>query len=174
MRSSTNLDILRAVGVLAVLVAHMTHCVGGPDHAAYGFVEGIGRFGVIVFFVHTSLVLMLSLDRTASEPAFAARFYVRRAFRIYPLSMLAVIATFVFHLPPNAWSSLHYHPISVPQFISNLLLIQNLTQYPPVLSPLWSLPLEVQMYAVLPILFLVVRSERWPMRMVASFGAAVV
>ena len=38
---------------------------------------------------------------------------------------------------------------------SNLLLIQNLNAVPSgPKSPLWSLPLEVQMYAVLPILFL--------------------
>jgi peptidoglycan/LPS O-acetylase OafA/YrhL len=141
--------------------------------AAYDFVVAIGRLGVIAFFFHTSLVLMLSLDRTAFDPAFAARFYVRRIFRIYPLSILAVTTTYVLRLPPDAWSRLHYNPISIPQLASNLLLIQNVTQHPPVLSPLWSLPLEVQMYVVLPFLFLLVRSEKWRVRLLTCLGISM-
>jgi peptidoglycan/LPS O-acetylase OafA/YrhL len=173
MKPSVNLDVLRALAVLAVLMAHISHCVGGPEHTAYDFVEAIGRFGVILFFLHTSLVLMLSLDRTALEPSFAARFYVRRIFRIYPLSILAVVTTFVLRLPPNAWSRLHYSPISIPQLISNLLLTQNITQHAPVLSVIWSLPLEIQMYAVLPFLFLLVQPQNWRLRLLTCFGIAV-
>jgi len=117
---------------------------------------------------------MMSMDRTASEPAFVARFYVRRAFRIYPLSILAVATVFVLHLPPDAWSRLHYFPIGALQLISNLLLIQNVTQTPPVLGVLWSLPLEVQMYAVLPFLFFMIRSGNWRVRLLLSLVAAVV
>jgi peptidoglycan/LPS O-acetylase OafA/YrhL len=175
MKPSSNLDTLRSIAVISVFVGHLAFCVGvgGPDSAAYTFVEAIGRFGVILFFLHTSLVLMLSMDRTASEPAFMARFYLRRAFRIYPLSILAVITTFVLQLPSNAWSRLHYDPISIPQLLSNLLLVQNITQHPPVLGVLWSLPLEVQMYFVLPLLFLLVRSGNWRMRLLTCLGIAV-
>jgi peptidoglycan/LPS O-acetylase OafA/YrhL len=116
---------------------------------------------------------MLSLDRTATERAFAARFYVRRAFRIYPLSILAVTTTFVLHLPPNAWSRPHYDAIGISQLLSNLLLVQNITQQPPVVDPLWSLPLEVQMYAVLPLLFLLVKSENWRLRLLICLGFSV-
>jgi peptidoglycan/LPS O-acetylase OafA/YrhL len=172
MKALSNLDVMRSSAVVAVFAAHATHCIGGPQHAAYTFVEAIGRFGVILFFLHTSLVLMLSMHRTALEPAFVARFYVRRAFRIYPLSILAVTATFALRLPPNAWSRLHYAPIGISQLLSNLLLVQNLTNRPPVLSPLWSLPLEVQMYAVLPFLFLLVRSGNWRMRLLVCLGIA--
>jgi peptidoglycan/LPS O-acetylase OafA/YrhL len=154
-------------------VSHIAHTLGGPGYAGDSFFDAIGRFGVILFFLHTSLVLMLSLDRTASEPAFAARFYLRRAFRIYPLSILAITISFALHLPPNAWSRLQSYHIGFPQLISNLLLVQNITQHPPVLGVLWSLPLEVQMYAVLPFLFLLVQSERWRMRLLACLGVAV-
>jgi len=173
MRTSTNLDVLRSSAILAVFVSHIIYSIGGSRLAAYDFIVALGRLGVIIFFLHTSLVLMLSMDRTALEPMFATRFYVRRAFRIYPLSILAVITTFVLRLPPDTWSRLRYYPISIPQLVSNLLLIQNITQHPPVLSPLWSLPLEVQMYVVLPFLFLLVRSENWCRRLLIYLGIAI-
>jgi len=66
MRSSTNLDTLRSTAVLAVYVAHLSYCLYGTDFAGFGFFEAIGRFGVILFFLHTSLVLMMSINRTAS------------------------------------------------------------------------------------------------------------
>jgi peptidoglycan/LPS O-acetylase OafA/YrhL len=55
-----------------------------------------------------------------------------------------------------------------------LLLIQNITQTPPVLGVLWSLPLEVQMYTVLPFLFFMVRSGNWRRRLLICLGIAVV
>jgi peptidoglycan/LPS O-acetylase OafA/YrhL len=112
------------------------------------------------------------MDRTASEPAFASRFYLRRAFRIYPLSILAVATTFVLKLPPIAWSNSHYSTISISQLLSNLFLVQNITRQPSVLGPLWSLPLEVQMYVVLPFLFLLVRSGNWRLRLLTCLGIA--
>jgi peptidoglycan/LPS O-acetylase OafA/YrhL len=174
MRSSSNLDILRSLAVLAVFVSHITLCIGRLEPESYTFVEAIGRSGVILFFLHTSLVLMLSLDRTANEPAFASQFYIRRAFRIYPLSILAVATTFVLQLPPAAWSNSRYVAISISQLLSNLFLVQNITHQPAVLGPLWSLPLEVQMYIVLPFLFLLVRSGNWRMRLLTCLGVAVV
>ena len=44
---------------------------------------------------------------------------------------------------------------------SNLLFIQNLTYSHSVVGPLWSLPIEVQMYLVLPFLFLWKRRSLW-------------
>ena len=173
MNNSHNLDVLRALAVTAVFLAHATHTAAGPSHPYYDVVEAIARFGVIIFFVHTSLVLMLSMRRTQKEPAFVRRFYVRRAFRIYPLAAAAVLTTYVLRLPSNAWSGLVYHPIYFVQLFSNLLLIQNLTRQASVLSVLWSLPLEIQMYVVLPFLFLIVRGPRWRFRLMLCAVVAV-
>jgi hypothetical protein len=53
--------ILRAVAVLCVLTAHLLHFCTGVHTT---FQRHLGQLGVIVFFVHTSLVLMFSLERS--------------------------------------------------------------------------------------------------------------
>jgi peptidoglycan/LPS O-acetylase OafA/YrhL len=59
----------------------------------------IGSFGVLLFFVHTCLVLMYSMERSNLEGRrLADNFYIRRIFRIYPLSIFAVLAAVALHL----------------------------------------------------------------------------
>jgi peptidoglycan/LPS O-acetylase OafA/YrhL len=149
---SPNLDVLRSVAVMFVVLSHLllenTLPGGGNYH-----VQTLGTLGVLIFFVHTCLVLMLSLDRqTASgnERPSTFLFLVRRAFRIYPLSIVAVIvvasiAWMHSDTPPTGWA-----------IISNLLLVQNLTGHTSIPRALWSLPFEFQMYFFLPALYMLV------------------
>jgi peptidoglycan/LPS O-acetylase OafA/YrhL len=104
----------------------------------------VARFGVLIFFVHTSLVLLFSLERSAySQPLTALNFYVRRIFRIYPLSILAVLAMVVLAIPRQP--DVPYEALTRMELLANLTLTQNLGHL--VSSPvtLWSLPWEVQM-----------------------------
>ncbi len=149
-----NLDLLRASAVLFVLVDHTLfglgmHWIGKTD------MEWLGRLGVLFFFVHTCCVLMSSLERHKGR-GLVWRFFVRRAFRIYPLSIVAVLLAMI--LP-------HAPALRTSQWLSNLALAQNLTLSPDAFGTLWSLPLEVQMYFFLPFLFLWVRHSQklWPL-----------
>jgi peptidoglycan/LPS O-acetylase OafA/YrhL len=47
------------------------------------------------------------------------------------------------------------------ELVSNLLLVQNLTYSDSIVGPLWSLPLEIQMYLGLPLLFLWRKRSLW-------------
>jgi len=47
------------------------------------------------------------------------------------------------------------------ELVSNLFLIQNLTFSSSIIGPLWSLPLEIQMYLLLPFLFLWRKRSFW-------------
>ena len=155
---SANLDLLRATAVLCVVLGHLSASAGLPFPKNWSF------FGVVLFFVHTSFVLMGSLARlevtgfTRPWPL-ALGFMIRRIFRIYPLSILFVLLVPVFgipHFPGEAYAWLGW-----PAFLSNLAITQNLTKSRVVLAPLWTLPVEVQMYCVLPFLYMALRRGRY-------------
>jgi|HubBroStandDraft_6_1064221.scaffolds.fasta_scaffold12038_2 peptidoglycan/LPS O-acetylase OafA/YrhL len=151
---SANLDLLRGSAVLMVLFDHLCRHFY-LDHAWGIAVVDIGMFGVLLFFVHTSLVLMNSMQRSGlSGIELLKSFYTRRFFRVYPLSVFAVLAAVALHLHADGRGlafGLRPRPLEVA---SNLLLTQNLTYSDSIIGPLWSLPIEVQMYIVLPFLFL--------------------
>ena len=155
---SANLDLLRSTAVLCVCVGHFFVSVGLPFPGNWGF------FGVILFFVHTSFVLMGSLARLevagfARIWPLALAFLIRRIFRIYPLSILFVLLVPIFRIPGFPGDA--YTWLGWPTFLSNLAITQNLTKSHVVLAPLWTLPVEVQMYCVLPFLFTALRVGRY-------------
>jgi peptidoglycan/LPS O-acetylase OafA/YrhL len=158
--ASSNLDFLRTVAVLFVVCFHIG-LVFVKKHLPGGF-HDIGQWGVLIFFVHTSFVLMWSLDRQqrgSRGGPLAAAFWTRRAFRIYPLAMIAVLVVVSLHLPVADLRDGHGEmaPMTVGEIASNFLLLQNITRSESVLAPLWSLPYEVEMYLLLPVLFVLVR-----------------
>jgi peptidoglycan/LPS O-acetylase OafA/YrhL len=158
---STNLDLLRAVAVLCVFFAHLILCLADTGHyriSDYPFwklqLGELGHVGVLFFFVHTALVLMMSLERTASR-RLVLNFYIRRMFRIYPLSVTCIAAVLLFHIP--AVPDGKFVSWSWDQIVANLFLVQNIFQKDNVLAPLWTLPRELQMYLVLPFLYFLLR-----------------
>ena len=171
MKKYANLDLLRAVAVLLVAFGHLAAFEGfltvKPFHLIY-----LGALGVMMFFVHTCLVLMQSLERDSRF----VPFMIRRCFRIYPLALLMVGVVIVFRLPMGSLSIGHFagfNPDSQDIF-ANLLLVQNFSGRTPILGPTWSLPYELQMYLLLPALFVFVRSLKqalgaWVLVTAASF-----
>lgn len=162
-----NLDVLRAIAVLCVLVDHVLWAC----NRTLPFVTDweLGRIGVLLFFVHTSLVLMSSMERSGSGRHWVRDFYIRRAFRIYPLAIAAVLATVLFHIPSAVPAD--FIPPLPRTIASNLLLIQNVSGDRSVMGPLWTLPIEVQMYVVLPMLYLLARKSIYHVLAAMCFAA---
>jgi len=156
MRAMPNLDMMRAFAVILVIVEHTLLAYRvmwlGPFEVSW-----IGIAGVFLFFVHTSLVLMWSLERKPHT----LDFYIRRVFRIYPLAIAAVLIAVLFHAPVAATAAdyFQYSHASHSTVLANCLLVQNLTGQINVIGVMWTLPLETQMYILLPLLFFFVRKN---------------
>jgi peptidoglycan/LPS O-acetylase OafA/YrhL len=158
LEQSPNLDLLRSIAVLCVLVDHIFATFGYAQRYE-GFFD-LGRLGVLLFFVHTSFVLMMSLERhQATGTSLYGPFYLRRAFRIYPLSVLAITVALTFHIPAVPW--VLYEKLGTLPIWTNYLLCQNLFATNSVIAPLWSLPYEVQMYLTLPFFYLICRKSSY-------------
>lgn len=148
--SSPNLDLLRSLAISFVVISHLLldQSLVNPG----GFDTHIlGTLGVLIFFVHTCLVLMFSLDRQThilGTPPTTVSFLMVRAFRIYPLSIVVVVLLSLIERMHSGTGP------SLPTFLSNIFLIQNLTGSANVTPVLWSLPYEFQMYFFLPVLFI--------------------
>ena len=170
MKQFVNLDVLRAVAVLCVALSHLYFFWGGPiRHVTLVHNAGVG--GVVIFFVHTSLVLFYSMHRSTSR-GMVRNFYIRRFFRIYPLCWACIVFVLVTRLTDTP----EFY-FGVKGVLVNLFLVQNIIRVGSIVGPLWSLPWEVQMYVALPFLFLLIqrRNTLWiPLALWALSTAAAV
>lgn len=157
--------MLRSVAVLSVMVDHLISTLISHEFNVNSLVRTftvhIGQAGVLAFFVHTSLVLMYSLERLSEVYSnrvwLTVNFYIRRFFRIYPLAWFIIAFVLIFGVPATTWGKVP--EINASVVVCNLLLIQNICTGQSILGPLWSLPYEIQMYLFLPMLFLLARSR---------------
>ena len=173
MRDLPNLDLLRACAVISVVAEHTLLAFGIQKLGSWQ-VRWMGIVGVLLFFLHTSLVLMWSLERRPQT----LDFYIRRLFRIYPLAVLAIVATLVFHAPVAGRTDAYFLYASPPSFgalMAEFLLVPNLFRGYGAMSVLWSLPFEVEMYVCLPALFFFVQRNLrlWPLLLFWCLEVAV-
>jgi len=164
MKQWANLDFLRSFAVLLVVWQHSMLY----SHR-YALVGWSGLTGVCFFFVHTSLVLMWSLERDHH----VGRFYIRRIFRIYPLWLVVLALYIAFKIPasPAFAPYFGFHMPAHKEWLPNILLLFNIEVVSPVVGASWTLPVEVQMYLLLPFLYFFVRGARklWPLLLLDAF-----
>ncbi len=150
-------DFWRSIAVLLVVLAHTLIWWGNPVYLGVFEPSLLGSTGVAIFFVLTSYVLMMSMERLQNKSrSFYIDFMIRRFFRIYPLVIVTVIFYYFSDIPSffdNGQVFLSAQ-VSVNGFLQNIFLIQNFTIEKDIIGPLWSLPYEFQMYFLLPIIFL--------------------
>jgi peptidoglycan/LPS O-acetylase OafA/YrhL len=163
MRDMPNLDFLRSIAVISVVVEHILLAMKiywlGPFQVAW-----IGVVGVMVFFVLTALVLMWSLERKPHT----LDFYIRRWFRIFPLALVVMAVAFALHAPTAGSAAnmfVYGHPNIKDLVVQASLLLPSGHL---LVSVMWSLPYEVGMYILLPALFFLVQRNFsvWPIMMV--------
>jgi peptidoglycan/LPS O-acetylase OafA/YrhL len=174
---SGNLDLLRSFAVLCVLVFHLL-LFFGQGRVPHGL-GSLGHWGVLVFFVHTSIVLMASIERQLRRGGGGAvfgEFLVRRAFRLLPLAWVTIAAIVALRLPVGHLENGRFVAVSTSPLAvaENLMLVQNLGGAESLEAPLWSLPYEMQMYLLLPAMFWLVRRSRTPLAIGALWLAVTV
>lgn len=149
MKYRADIDGLRALAVLPVLLAH----------AHLGFFSG-GFVGVDIFFVISGFLITSILAKEGRDGSFSLlSFYERRARRIFPalFTMIAFtcVATFIY-FPAREFEAFGRSVIATTFFVSNMLFWKE-TGYFDVLAenrPLlhtWSLSVEEQFYVLFPI-----------------------
>lgn len=156
-----DIDGLRAIAVLAVVGFHAF-----PEAVPGGFA------GVDVFFVISGYLISGILLRELEQDRFSvARFYERRARRIFPALALVLAACLLFGwatLFTDEFTQLGKHVFAGAAFIANLVswreagYFDKAAELKPLLH-LWSLGIEEQFYFVWPLLLWAAR--RWPVRM---------
>lgn len=167
------LDGLRAIAVLLVLYHHAPTlfgrghgAAGGVFHASRGAWLGVDLFFVLSGFLITNILLHGRGHRGA-----LARFWTRRALRIFPLAY-AYLAT----LALLAWGTSAFPALRDPAsfgmaaaYLANVHIAEH-GWCAPALALLWSLAVEEQFYLAWPLLAL-----RLPRRaLVATLALAIV
>lgn len=163
-RAENSYDFVRFCAASAVLFSHHFDLAGFPEPAVPGYGEDFGEFGVEVFFCLSGFLICRSLQNSTSW----ARFVCARFLRIFPnLAFVLVVASTVTFLwyrnDDHLWPHIAY-------VADNLLLfVRGVTQVipgvftdtlrPAVNEPLWTLPYELWLYAILALMF--VPCSRW-------------
>jgi peptidoglycan/LPS O-acetylase OafA/YrhL len=171
-RFRTDVQALRAVAVLAVLLNHLW-----PLRLAGGYV------GVDVFFVISGFLISSHLCREidATGRVRLVRFYARRIRRLLPAAFLVLALTMVgvyLLMPYPRWAETARHAVASALYGENWLLSAESVNYssadaaPSLVQHYWSLSVEEQFYLVWPLLlFLLFRVRR---RRARFAGVAVV
>jgi peptidoglycan/LPS O-acetylase OafA/YrhL len=173
----SNLDLLRACAIIAIFVGQLLR-FHGVDHLGPLSLANLYVWGIVIFFVHSGLVLMLSLERQWCEQGPAnlfTDFMTRRFFRVLPLSAVLVSLVVIFGLPLMAMDAHHFYRaiLSPSVVVFDLLLISNLTKSVSVLSPAGWVTSQLQMCLLLPWIFVFLRPARSIWRFVILYVAAI-
>lgn len=124
-----------------------------PTQAATGLLGVASRLlsttwaGVDLFFVLSGFLITGILRQTRARPDFYARFYVRRAARIFPiyLAVMALATAAAWHAGepwPPAWM--------LALLVQNFWMVAHSALGPEALAVTWSLAIEEQFYLLFP------------------------
>lgn len=167
------LDGIRGIAILAVFLYHALGVSYGTDRIKWNGLfrdfSAVGSFpvfypltygwaGVAIFFVVSGFCIHWSYEQSSDKGWL--NFCNRRLFRIYPPYLLA-LGVFFFSWP---WGSLSIHPFGrLAHFATHVLAVHNLdprTCYR--INPaFWSIAVEIQLYAIYPLLLLIIAKKGW-------------
>jgi peptidoglycan/LPS O-acetylase OafA/YrhL len=142
------LDALRGFAALCVVFHHASYLVLQPvGRLMYHWVD-TGQYGVFVFFLVSGYIVPASLERKGNVRAF----WISRAFRLYPMYALAVLAAVLaYYAGYGDIAGAQHH--SLTSAASSLLMLSNILSGPNVPNVAWTLSYEMVFYLLLAALF---------------------
>jgi peptidoglycan/LPS O-acetylase OafA/YrhL len=145
-----SLDVLRGVAILLVLGGH-------SNYPCVSFWRAIGGSGVELFFVLSGFLisgLLFSEYRRTGHIAIT-RFWIRRAFKIYPgFYVLLAVTTAILALSKQPEIMLGR------AVFFNIIFVQNYVPSAGIIPQSWSLAVEEHFYFVLPLLLWLLARRR--------------
>lgn len=156
MKYFAKIDSLRFVAALMVLISHWLYYF--PVVRALD----LGEMGVDLFFTISGFLITLQLlnfkskveENSLGRGAIFKEFYIRRAFRIFPLYYLIVIFSAAF----NEGEIREALPYNLA-FLSNFYIIE-VQHWPSIFSHFWSLSVEEHFYLFWPLMVVFI-SNKW-------------
>lgn len=188
MKKSTQrfgrLDGLRAVAIIWVFIYHFTEfwtpAGRGSDLMPYDAqlsflpLAAVGDLGVILFFLISGQVILMTLERTQN----AMDFFIKRVARLWPTLLICGTLTFLI----ASWIGPEEVQVSVQEYLISLLILP-----PDKIGPLmgasdwqwldgayWSLWVEIRFYALIGIIFYLFNAWWLRLWLVFSFGCLFV
>ncbi len=157
LRKIPGLDGLRGIAASIVLLTHMSNW--GYNFAPSLDFTGIGRSGVILFFVLSSFLLTsqaLKWDSVFSIKNWG-KYAISRTFRILPLFFVVLIISLITaHIGeiPILWMATDYlHDLPVPMsyqsFINHIIFLEGTDM-------MWTIPIEFKFYLILPVILILI------------------
>lgn len=148
-----NLDGIRAIAALMVLVRHFFH----NDSISYGInqypilskITGLLQHGVTLFFVLSGFVITRILLNSINNKNYFSSFYKRRILRIFPLYYGSLVIYYVFAYYMN-WNPNNNSIIPYFTYLQNLEWLTGVEGFGP--NHFWSLAVEEHFYLFWPLL----------------------
>jgi peptidoglycan/LPS O-acetylase OafA/YrhL len=175
------LDVLRGIAAAAVVVHHSFSLGGHPDVPGTAIWDGLGSWGVGLFFVLSGYLLCDFFWRPRRQASLKV-FWVRRIFRVAPAYYAQIALLFLFFAAPALLMSEQGVRQILTQITFTHYYTPNTASSLNVNGALWTLSIEMTLYLVMPLLALFVgwpavrgrRALLWPMTAVALLIAFAV
>jgi peptidoglycan/LPS O-acetylase OafA/YrhL len=152
-RRQDNIDLLRAIAIISVLLYHYTTRFPASFYGvqAVPFTFPWGHHGVDLFFAVSGFCIFMTLDSSSS----LENFWARRIARIQPAYMVAIVITtsvlMLFPLPDRT--------ATWPIALSNMLWFNLIPHWPQIDGAYWSLVVELKFYLLIGLIYYAMRGQ---------------
>jgi len=162
IRRNPSLDLLRGLAIAMVVLTHCSHTAASVIPDLRFFSWHYGKLGVQLFFIVSGYTMMLTFGDNVDATS-TRSFYLRRIFRIAPLFWAAILFYLILPAAPDqeVWApnGIDSSKVALTFFF---LHWTSITAFNSVVPGGWSIAVEMQFYALFPLLLYLFRKRNGP------------